>query len=59
MQQAGVQSLVQEDSACHRETKPLCHNYWTHLLQLLKPPSLQPMLRNKRSLWDEKPVHCH
>ena len=45
-----VRSLVQEDPTCRRATKTVCHNYWTHLLQLLKPSSLESMLHNKRSL---------
>ena len=23
----GVQSLVRDDSTCHRATEPMCHNY--------------------------------
>ena len=36
--------LVQEDSTCHRATKPVCHNYWALVWQLL-----EPVLCNKRS----------
>ena len=32
-----VKSLIQEDSTRHRTTKPVCHKYWAHVLQLLKP----------------------
>ena len=28
---------IQEDPTCHRATKPICHNYWAHEPQLLKP----------------------
>ena len=36
MQGTWVQSLVRGDSTCYRETKPMCHNYWACVLQLLK-----------------------
>ena len=54
-----VQSLVQEDSTCHRATKPVHHNYRAHLLQLLKPACLESMLCNKRSHHNEKPMHSN
>ena len=54
-----VQSSVQEDSMCQRATNPMHHNYWSlnvleptssnyraHVLQLLKPAHLQPVLTN-------------
>ena len=41
-------SLVQEDPTCCRATKPTCHNYWAHVLQLLNLTPPEPMLRNKR-----------
>ena len=31
-----VWSLVQEDPTCHKAAKPMCHNHWTSMLQLLK-----------------------
>ena len=31
MQGTQVWSLVWEDSLCHRATKPVHHNYWTHM----------------------------
>ena len=52
-----VQSLVWEDSTCHRATKPMSHNYWACPLQQEKPSlweacALQlestPTRRNKR-----------
>ena len=33
-----VWSLLQEDSTCHRASKPVCHNYWDHALQQEKWP---------------------
>ena len=32
-----VRSLNWEDSTCCGATKPMCHSYWTHALQLEKP----------------------
>ena len=57
MQGTWVQALVQEDPTYHRAIKPLCHNYRAHMSQLLKPVRLEPVLRNKRSHCNEKPVH--
>ena len=37
MQGTRVPRLVWEDSTCLEATKPVCHNYWAHVLQLLKP----------------------
>ena len=48
MQETGVPSVVQEDSTCHRATKPVCHNYWAH--------ALKSLLCDKRSHCNEKPV---
>ena len=28
MQRTQVWCLIQDDSTCHRATKPMCHNYW-------------------------------
>ena len=64
-----VRALDQEDPTCCGATKPMHHNYWAcalgpashiywaRVLQLLKPACLQPVLRNKRSHDNEKPVH--
>ena len=64
-----VQGLVQEDPICRGANKPVRHNYWTgtlepvshnywaHVPQLLKPVCLEPVLCNKRSHCNEKPVH--
>ena len=69
MQGTWVRALGQEDPTCCGATKPLCHsywactlepvshNYWAHMPQLLKPTCLEPMLCNKRSHCNEKPVH--
>ena len=69
MQGTWVRALVWEDPTCRGATKPVCHsywacalepvshNYWVYVPQLLKPARLEPMLRNKRSHRNEKPVH--
>ena len=36
--------------------EPMSHNYRACVLQLLKPTHLEPVLRNKRSHHNEKPV---
>ena len=46
---AGVQSLVQEDPTCRGATKSIHHNY--------SICALEPMLHNKRSHHNEKPMH--
>ena len=71
MQGTQVWALVREDPTCCGATKPVCHNYqacaleparhnnWARVLQLLvaEHGRLEPMLRNKRSHHNEKPVH--
>ena len=69
MQGTRVRALVQENPTCRRATKPVrhnywacalepaSHNYWAHMPQLLKPTRLEPVLHNKRSHHNEKPVH--
>ena len=52
-----VQPLVQEDPTCPGATKPVCHKYWAHVLQLLKPAHLEPLLRTKRRHRSKKAVH--
>ena len=66
---AQVQALVWEHPTWRGATKPMCHNYcvctlepanqnyWAHVSQLLKPARLEPVLRNKSSHRNEKPVH--
>ena len=57
MQRTQVQSLVLKDSTFQGTTKPESHNYWAYMLQLLKPVCLEPVLLNKRSHHNEKPLH--
>ena len=69
LQGTWVQALVQEDPTCRGATKPMrhncwgcvlepvSHNSWAHMPQLLKPMRLEPVLCNKRSHRNEKPVH--
>ena len=69
MQGTRVRALVWDDPTCRGATKPVrhnywacaleptSHNYWAHVLQLLKAVSLEPVLRNKRTHHNEKPVH--
>ena len=71
MQGTWVRSLFWEDSTCHRATKPAhlnywaCalepgrHNRWAHVLQLLSPCILEPVLPNQRSPHNEKTAHCN
>ena len=63
MQRTPVQSLVWEDPTCYGTTKShvpqllsLCSR--AEELQLLKTMYLEPVLRNKRSHLNEKPMHC-
>ena len=53
-----VRALAREDPTCCGATKPVSHNYWAHVPQLLRPGRLEPVLRNKRG-HNEKPVHCN
>ena len=48
-QGAQVWSLVQEDPTCCGATKPVATTTEAHVLQLLKPVRLEPVLHNKRS----------
>ena len=57
MQWAWVQSLAREDPTYHRAAKPVCHGDRAHMLYLLEPTHLEPMLHNKRSHHNEKPSH--
>ena len=69
MQGTRVRSLVPEDPTFRGATKPVrhnywacalepaSHNYWAHVPQLLKPVHLEPVLCNKRSHHNEKPMH--
>ena len=51
MQGFWVGSLVREDFTCRRANKPVHHNYWS-------PSALGSVLSNKRSQYNEKPMHC-
>lgn len=63
-------SLVQEDPMCLGVTKSTCHNYLSSALEpratATEPTSckdwslrtLWPILHSKRSLCNEKPIHC-
>ena len=55
----GRSHTPREDPTCHGATKPVHHNYWAHMLQLLNPVCLEPMLHNKRSRCNEKPMHLN
>ena len=57
MQETRVRSLVWEDPTWCGATKPVRHNYWACVPQLLKPACLEPVLHNKRSHSNEKPAH--
>ena len=57
MQGTRVRALVQEDPTCRGAPKPVRHNYWACVLQLLKPVRLEAVLCNKRSHRNEKPTH--
>ena len=62
MQETWIPSVTREDPTCLGTTKPMCHsyracslesrnhNYWAHVLQLLKPEHLEPMLSYMRNL---------
>ena len=55
MQGTRVWALLWEDPACRGATKPMCHNYWAHVPQLLKPARLEPVLCNKKPLqWEAR-----
>ena len=57
MQGMQVRALIQEDPICCGATKPVSHNYWARVLQLLKSARLEPVLRNERSHRNEKLAH--
>ena len=57
MQGTWVWALVRSEPTCGGATKPMHHSYWAHVPQLLKPTHLEPMLRNKKSHYSEKPAH--
>ena len=51
MQGTWVRAQVREDPTCCGATKPVSHNCWAHIPQLLQPACLEPVLCNK-----EKPL---
>ena len=57
MQGTQFWSLVREDPTWRGTTKPVHHNYWARVPQLLKPVGLEPVLPNKTSHRSEKPSH--
>ena len=57
MQGTQFWSLVEEDFTGLRATELMHHNYRAHVLWLLKPACLQPVLCNKRSQHSAKPTH--
>ena len=58
MQGTRGRALVQEDPTCRGATKPVRHNYWGRVPQLLKPARIEPVLRNKSSHRNEEPAHA-
>ena len=46
MQGTWVRALVREDPTRRGATKPVCHNYWARMPQLLKPACLEPARHN-------------
>ena len=56
MQGTQVQALVREDPTSHAATKPVRHNYWARMPQLLKPVRLETVPYNKRSHLNKKPT---
>lgn len=58
MQGSQVQSLVPEDSTCKRAPKPVHHNYWARLLQLLKPTHLESVLCDRRAHHRVRSLHA-
>ena len=56
-QRTRARALFREDPTCCGATKPVHHDYWAHVPQILKPARLEPVLRNKRSHRNEKRAH--
>ena len=57
MQETQPQSLVREDPTCRGATKPIQHNYWAHMQQLLKPvlPRAHALQKEKPPRWQAHP----
>ena len=58
MQGTRVRALVQEDPTCCGATKPVSHNYWARVSQLLSPHATTAEVRapRARALQQEKPL---
>ena len=66
MQETRVWSLIFEDQTCHEATKPMwyncwaCapepggHNYWAHMLQLLKPVCPRARASQQEKPWQRE-----
>ena len=58
-QKTRVRALIWEDSTCRGATTPMCHTTTCARVQhVLKSKSLELVLRNKRSHYNEKPPNC-
>ena len=57
MQGTRVQSLVREDPTCRGATKPVRHNYWAYVLQLLSlhAATTEVLVPRAHALQQEKP----
>ena len=51
--------VLQSLRAATPDAKPAGSNYWARVPQLLKPTLLEPVICNKRSHPNEKPMHCN
>ena len=57
MQETWIRSLAQEDPTCHREAKPMCHNYEAPVRSRApKPQLLKPTHSRAHTLQQEKPL---
>ena len=52
----GLDAFSREISR-HRETKPVCHNYWAHVPQLLQPACQKSRLHSERGHHKKKRPH--
>ena len=64
MQKTWVLSLIQEDLTCHKATNSMHHNDSACTLEIRNhhywsPRILEPILLNKRSYRNEKPVYSN
>ena len=53
-----LRTAVLPDTHAKEQLKPLSHNYWARVLQLLKPLCLDPVHCSERSYLSKKYVHC-